>query len=423
MSDQSTDISFVGQINVTKAEIISMTGAVIDISHMIADLSIYEDIFSNTMSGYALIEDSIDLINTLPLVGQELFNVELQTPTLQNKIVKTFYIYKLQNRKSKKRSQVYMLNFCSRELIYSLNSKVAKAYSGNISDIVQKIFSDESFLSSKEKLYIDKTSNSLEFIAPYWTPLETINWLSTRSINKDGVSNYLFFETNQSFEYTSVDSLIKLEPKREYVYSDVDYNSVYGMHGDTDSKYNIVESLENGVTFDYMRNLSSGMYSSKLFTYDLTTKNISSVMFDYIDDFDKSKHLNSVPLRSNLLMRKKLASLYFIEKNNYLSGKYIDQKYNSFYLQRNSLLEQLAAFKISIKVPGRTDIKVGQTVTFTVPEMRQILKDEIDDTSGKSDYFSGKYLITAIRHQILSGKHTMYMELVSDSFSKQLVTK
>lgn len=423
MSDFTNQLSFPGEINVLKAILISSTGKSLDISAMVADLSIFEDIFSNTMTGYVLLEDAMDLINTLPLIGQEQLVIDVQTPTLDQRIQKTFYVYKLQGRKVKKRVQTYMLNFCSRELIYSANSKVAKAFSGNIGDTVGSIFRDARYMASEAPLSVEKTKNTYSFIAPYWTPLETVNWLTGKAINEKGVPNYLFYEDGKSFNFVSVDSLIQKTPVMEYIFADVDSNTVYGINGNKDAKYGIVESMDNGVTFDYLRNLSAGMYSSKLYTFDNTNKTIQTNQFDYIDDFRKSSHLEKEPLRTNDLFRKKLANLYFIHKNNYLTGSYKDQGYRDAFLQRNSLLEQLSAFKISIKVLGRTDIKVGQTIVFTVNEIRQILKDELDKPSGSSEYFSGKYLITAIRHQILSGHHTMYMEIVSDSFVKNLITK
>jgi hypothetical protein len=217
-----------------------------------------------------------------------------------------------------------------------------------------------------------------------------------------------------------VDKLINGPVTRTYIYSDVDSQTVVGAGGDLETRYSIVESIETGVTFDYLRNLNAGMLSSRLSTIDLTTKNINTTTFDYIDDFDKSTHLEKYPLKTNTLLRRKIASLYFLEKNNYQTGNFKKQGYKDFFLQRNSLLEQLSAFKIAIKVHGRTDVKVGQVVKFMMPEMRQILADEVD-SSGISDYYGGKYLVTAIKHQIISGRHTMLLEIVSDSFIKPLV--
>ena len=207
MSSENT-ITSVGQVNVTKAHIVTSTGKRLDILGLISDLTFYEDIFSNTMSGYILIQDALDLIEELPLIGQENFELVMQTPTLSEKIEKTFYIYKMKNRIIDKRSTTYMLHFCSLELISSSNSKVSKAFSGDISDTVVSIYSDNRYLASKSLLYVDKTKNSYSFIAPFWTPLETINWLAGKSLNNKGVPNYLFFESNKSFEFVSIDIIL-----------------------------------------------------------------------------------------------------------------------------------------------------------------------------------------------------------------------
>jgi len=63
MADVVEELGYVGQINVKVAKIITSTGATIDISGMIGNITMYEDIFANTMSGYIIIQDSIDLIH------------------------------------------------------------------------------------------------------------------------------------------------------------------------------------------------------------------------------------------------------------------------------------------------------------------------------------------------------------------------
>lgn len=422
MADNSESISYVGECLLEKAELIGHDNKVVDITALLVDLTIYEDLFSPTMSGYALIGDAVDLITSLPMIGQEKISISLRTPTIKSSITKTFYVYKLQNRTSDfaKRSQAYMLCFCSMELIYSQNVRISKAYKGNITDTVESIFRDQRYLASSSKLMLDRTQNEYSFVATYWSPIETINWLTTKSLNKNGVANYLFFETNQSFEYSSVDTLIQAAPTREYVFADIDNTTAIGT-GVTDEKYSYVQSIDTNTTFDYLRNLSGGMLASKLTTFDLTTKNINISTFDYIDDFDKAHHAEKYPMRTDTLARRKLANQYFIEKNNYQTGTFHQQGYNKFFLQRNSLLEQLNAFKINIKVHGRTDMKVGQTVKFTMPQFKQLTAGEVIGGEIVSDYYSGKYLITAIRHQFIKGGHTQHMEIVSDSFIKPLI--
>lgn len=418
----SAEIAFLGEVKVNVANLISSSNTKVDILALIGEISIYEDIFSNTLSGHVFIEDSNDLLSTLPMTGEEYLELDIQTPTLDQKFSKIFYIYKLQNRTSKKRVQTYILNFCSQELIFSSNTKISRAYSGKISSIVDQIWNDRRYMQSNGKFFIEPTSNSYSVVVPYWNTFESINWLANKSMNKNGVPNYLFYESNQAFSFVSVETLMQSEPEREYVFTDSDANTVYGVNGLMDDKYKVVESINTAVSFDYLRNLSAGMYASKLYTMDLTTKNISTNTYDYIRDWDKAKHLNEHPMKTAKLSRRKLANIFFMEKNNYLHGSTkVDQGYSKFFLQRNSLLEQLSSFKISIKVHGRTDIKVGNTIKLVIPELRVILKDEIESSAAQSDYYSGKYLVTAIRHQIINNKHTMHMEIVSDSFVKKVL--
>ena len=418
MADYKSTLTGPGEVNILRLEI-EAHGKLLDISALVADLTIYEDIFSNTMSGYIVMVDALDLINTLPLVGEELLHIELETPSLKSKIKKTFYIYKLSSLAHKKRMTGYVLHFCSVELINSVNSKVAKAYKGKITSTVQSIFTDENFLASKQTLVSDVTSNDYPFVAPFWTPLQTINWLTTKSLNSRGVSNFLFFENNKEFEFISIDTLLTSKPVRDYIYSDVGSDTTLGPSASLDQKYNFVEQIEMQNTFDYIRNLSAGMYGGVLYSYDLTTKNIKRTSYDYIGDFGKNNHSNDKPLRSSSLIKKKIASLHFLDKNDYLTGSYKSQKIHDIFLQRNSLLEQISAFKFNIKVFGRTDMQVGQMITYTMPKNTEIVLKEIN-TDSNSEYFTGKYLVTAIRHQIINGKHMMDMEIVSDSFAKEI---
>jgi hypothetical protein len=79
----------------------------------------------------------------------------------------------------------------------------------------------------------------------------------------------------------------------------------------------------------------------------------------------------------------------------------------------------LSNLKIEIEVPGRTDVEVGRLVNFLYP--KNIDKNATDLAEDTLDpYMSGIYMITAIRHEFVLNKHTMYMELVKDSFKREL---
>lgn len=419
-------LNFPGQINVLKCDLISHTGRVVDISGILGEMSLYEDIFSNTMSGHVFLEDALNLVNTLPIVGQEMLLVELQTPSFKKKIKKRFYVYKLEHRILNARSSQYMLQFCSTELINSVNSKVSKAFSGKIHDTVKKLFchseygGDDRYISSKEKLYYEETKNSLEFIAPYWNPLQTINWLCEKAINDRGNSNYLFYETNQGFEFYSLDNLLGNGAIAKYKYGDVGSKTI-SPDEDFEVMFGAVESVETDVGFDYLRSLSAGMYGSVLYTFDTTSKSMSRSIYSYLDKFDKSNHAEKYPLQAENLIFKKQASMHHLLKNNHVHGNNQPISYSDFYQHRNSLIAQLQAFRFNINVHGRTDIRIGDMIHFEMLSKTELTNTDltdIDKSSAKD--FSGRCIITAIRHSIVQGTHKMQMEVTSESFAEKI---
>ncbi len=71
-----------------------------------------------------------------------------------------------------------------------------------------------------------------------------------------------------------------------------------------------------------------------------------------------------------------------------------------------------------VEVHGLTNIAIGQTINF---EMQVV-----GETHGKSKadpYYSGKYLITTLRHNfsaVPSRNHTIIMTIVKDGYNEEL---
>ena len=91
-------------------------------------------------------------------------------------------------------------------------------------------------------------------------------------------------------------------------------------------------------------------------------------------------------------------------------SKDILQKRVSQHLAINSLA-------IEITVPGNTEINIGDIVHFAMPKYSEETKEDIND---QDVYLTGRYLISAARHQvsIVSKRHTLVLELIKDSFNK-----
>ena len=75
-----------GSVNVRELKLISSNDLIVDLSEFLVELNLYEDIFSSHIYGDILISDSRNLIDTLPIIGEEFLNIEFFTPTVEEQI-------------------------------------------------------------------------------------------------------------------------------------------------------------------------------------------------------------------------------------------------------------------------------------------------------------------------------------------------
>ena len=79
--------------------------------------------------------------------------------------------------------------------------------------------------------------------------------------------------------------------------------------------------------------------------------------------------------------------------------------------------DELRNIAMKVEIPGRTDIEPGKILYFIFPDASP--KDNTDINLPTTDkYYTGFYLISAIRHKINLKTHMMTCELLKDSFAK-----
>ena len=70
-----------GSVEIVELKLIGSTGTIVDLKDFLVELNIYEDIFSSTLYGDIVLSDSRNIIEFLPIIGEEYINVHFQTPT------------------------------------------------------------------------------------------------------------------------------------------------------------------------------------------------------------------------------------------------------------------------------------------------------------------------------------------------------
>lgn len=421
MIQTSEKVKFAGDVRIEDVTIITSLGFAQTITPQVIGIEIYEDMFSSFITGKLILQDSQDLSNLLPLVGEEIVRLRVVTPSLPEKDAYEgeFYIYKMDDRvKSQQRELVYVLHFISKEAIIDLNKTVSKAYSGKISDSVESILTSVYGLETKKTLNIEETSNSTKFISNFWSPTKCLQYCCDNAINQSDSPTYVFFENKYGLNFISLDTLYTGTPlMQRFIWDNysAEVSSTGSSSRDLNKDYQRVIEFQMSDGFNYIDRLQSGMYGSEIIYYDILTKQY--VHTGYKPDFETGKHLNEFPLySSNIAARPK--SLVIHDNMYYNNFEGYDDTTNTKSIQkRKSLMALAEGYKLTITVFGRTDYSAGQRVYLEVPKNRQLKKDDPDY---EDKLLSGNYLISALCHFISREKHECTMELIKDSFRMNL---
>lgn len=409
-------VNFAGDVKIEEVALISSSGFLQDITKEILAIEIYEDIFSPFTTGKLIVKDAQEITNLLPLVGEEVVRIHVQTPSLPDKDAykNEFYIYKMEDRiKTGNREIAYVLHFISKEAVVDLNKKISKAYSGKISDIAKQVITEAIALESTKNANIEETSNITKYVSNYWTPTKNLQYLCDTAVNVEGSPSYVFFENKYGLNFVSLDTLYSKTPlHQKFVYDNysADMPKTGSSEKNISADYQRVLDFHTPQTFDYMHRLKSGMYGVELVTYDLLTKQYSQTA--YVPKWDETKHLNEHPLWSkNVISRPRSTFIHDHMYYNNFDG--FDDVTNVKTVQkRTSLMAQAEAFKVEINVFGRTDYSAGQRVYLEMPRNAQLKKD---DPNWEDKVHSGYYLVSAICHSISRESHECTMELIKDS--------
>ena len=118
-----TELQYAGEYNLLECKLTTSGGVVVDLAkgNQILEINFEEDIYSNSVSGNIVIGDTHNLITEMPIIGQELLSLKLQTPNFTEEKSslkftggKELYVYMIGIRTELSQgAQIYELRFLS----------------------------------------------------------------------------------------------------------------------------------------------------------------------------------------------------------------------------------------------------------------------------------------------------------------------
>jgi hypothetical protein len=400
-------------VKVSEISVITSAGVDIKIDFLLDELNIYEDIFSNTISGEISIIDSGNYISRLNFHGNEYLSIKFGTPYLKP-YDKVFRIYKISNVELQTQSTLkYKIHFCSEEFIVNQEKKVSKSYQGlQTSQIILDIA--KTYLGvSPSKLNLNNIEQSVgikNIIIPNMRPLEAINWLASISINDVLSSAFLFYENRDGFNFKSLDNIFNGNIRKAL--------RMGNKNTDNDAVTNqfYFDDFQITQSFDLLNSISSGAYSSEMYKLDLLRQQVDYTKFDPASNSFKT--LNTY-LPFNLARNRFNQSLldstaytrYFVGVEGDLTDKWL--------LQRASQFSLLNSYKMNIQISGDSELKVGDMLELSFPDMGRY---EESSQISEDPFKSGLFLVTTLRHTIIRDKYFCYAQICRDSVKENVLS-
>ena len=407
------------QFQIKTLTLVGSNGSVIDLIEVMRELNIFEDLFGNYMTGSVFISDTQNIINLLPIIGTEHLVVSLIKPSTPWNITKTFRVYKITDRKKGSAfSEDYILHFCSEEAIINESIKVSKAYiSMPVSDIIKDIATN--FLKIDLQKFpsdsLTSTVGNFDIIVPFWEPFYTINWLARMArTGSDPGCSFLFFEDSKGYHFTSIEELSQQDPIQSINFMPMNFTGESYEVSDTTIRHESAESYELGNAPDLMKSLSTGLYAGRLTRINPVSQRIETSSVGGDTMFDRADHLNENTFmqldidRTRKMKTEQFDSFFRLAADNL--------KAETWILQRNAYMAGLHGFQLRVVIPGNMNLRVGQVVEMNLPAAMVGTQEK----KPMDELYSGKYILTAIRHKVDRDKYVCILELSKDSLKKPL---
>jgi len=413
----------------------------ISVRSLVTELNIYESLINKTLSGNIVLTDAQNVANHLPLTGFEEIEFKLFTPGTSRAFDFTtqtghpMKIYKISNRQGlNPRTQIYVLNFASKEMVVNEQIKVKNAFEDSIDNSVLKVVRNN--LDSDKTLIIEETKGIRKFVIPRLRPFETIDLLcKSAHSKKHHTPGMMFFENALGFHFKSYESMLAS--------TDTSARPVVALYRpmpanirDARGNRNVIKEMQTvrgfqiNSQFDTLKNLRNGIYNSKVVSHDAFNKTFKETDFDYLTEYPKSFHTEHDGTGSKSDGKGILpffnykqgdsfsdfpeGTLYFLSDTAKIHNNAEMPDYFDTMPKRLSQKLSFETMNISIDVPGFTGVSCGDLVAFEMPAYEPMGRDNPYDND---PFLSGRYLVKSIRHSIdtVNDYHAMNIEMIKDA--------
>tara|TARA_B110000902_G_scaffold213121_1_gene244476 strand:+ start:113 stop:1603 length:1491 start_codon:yes stop_codon:yes gene_type:complete len=426
-----------------------------NIAPLILEFNIFESLYKNSVVGTAVVLDTQNVIGNLPIQGTERISFKLSTPGAHGSAsidcsVKTghpMYVYAITDRTQRTGSAVsYVIHFSTREFLRNVRTKVSKAYSGRMDEMVYSIFKDEASLDSRKDFDFQKTRNQDKIVVPNLKPFDAIGMISKRSLADNSKSNgFLFYETTKGFQFRSWESLCvdtngePRPPKQifEYRPANIGKKGPSGKDASDFERDALLDSYEEveqykflNSTHDTAVNQALGTYAQRVITHNIYDKSYKISDYNYHTSFDETSHTDEGPTNYAVVKTP-------VDYDNKALSDYPEAKISVMPTTRFAHGEDTGTFGVDVEQDGviegkrdskKNEIVAGSTLELTIKGQSFLSAGDViefnlpnldaNDPKKKPDpFFAGRYIISNLHHRVTDKDYIQVLECVKDAIS------
>ena len=439
----------------------------VDITKLVFSISYFESITSPTVAATVVISDSAGLLsgnresNRQPIQGTERIELIIQHTFSDEPIEYVFRVWKIANRISTNKGQVYTLGLISEEGLVNEASTISVTLSGKSEDIIKdailtrSLKSEKSFIKDENyesSLFEHKmtTSRNRPFdIAAKLAP-KTVrgksdssvgtsqNTMATTTEKIEGTAGYFFWETNRGYNFFSVDYLCDTDNTKVKTWGKYQ-EQLANLSDDEDARDRIMEAAFAS-DVDIMKSLRKGKYASVVIFFNHSTGQYEEYQYSMAESYDKMKHLGGQEKAESLSLTQqqlsafpsRVMSIYLDHESHYnksgiaspdaVDGSGDPSPYSDWQKQfaaqsvtRYSMLTNQVG---SIVIPGNPLICAGDRIDILI---RSKLSDKETEKQPWDTETSGIYLIQEVTHKYdmasgANGEVTTTLTIMRDSY-------
>ena len=352
------------------------------------------------------------IYNALPLTGREKLKFKIRSESgLLDFSQKPLFVNGTANPDQDGQREIVVISLFSEGAKLNSESTVIRKYQGNIGDSVEVIINQ--FLTGKSELVkvnkanIQKTANAYNFIGNSKSVFEICCNLGSKSVAEKDSAGFFFFETQDGFQFKSIDSLVSQASVARYFKSDILQENMQNSANDVKILALTIRKNQN-----ILNAMDAGVFYTRNIYYNPKTREETEIMYQFSEGrLVKSlgKSAEAPDVNAYTKTHYTVMDIGTLEETARGGDNNDAKEYQAQAAMRyNILFSQL----VDIQVPCNPNLRAGDTIDCDFEIITQSEKEQgsIDPVQ------SGKYLIVDLCHHYEPTRSITSLTLARDSY-------